>query len=226
MLLESDIKRLKGNVFFGSLPDQVLQHVLSQSRVKSVNAGEMIFQQGEDASIVYCIVEGAIKLTVMTKGGEVVVVELFHAGDSFGEALAFRDLPYPVSASALVNSRVVAVPKSVIRLELRAHPDAYPAVVSAAYTHLHRLVQQIEQLKATSATQRTAGFLLALADGNENGSEFHMPYEKQTVASMLGIKPETLSRSFRKLEEHGLSVRGDTIHILDRNALEKFLNED
>ena len=225
MLNAGDVKRLKENVFFGSLPDEFLDHVVSQSRVIDAQEGQPIFHQGEDAETVYCIVEGVVKLWVSAMNGDTVVVDLFHAGDSFAEALAFRDEPYPVSASALSQCRVVAVPKRLIQSELKANPAAYPAVVMAAYTHLHRLVHQIEQLKAASGTQRVAGFILALAKNKESASEFQIPYEKQTVASMLGIQPETLSRAFRRLEEHGLSVRGQKVRITDRAAVEKYLNE-
>ena len=133
MLKSGDVKKLKRNVFFGSLPDEVLDHVVSQCRAIDAEEGEVIFHQGEDANNVYCIVEGVVKLWVSALNGDTVVVELFHAGDSFAEALAFRDEPYPVSASALSPCRVVAVPKHLIQSELKANPDAYPAVVMAAY---------------------------------------------------------------------------------------------
>lgn len=225
MMSASDIRCLKNNVFFGSLPDEVLDHVVTQSRAADVKAGDTIFHQGEDANMIYCIVDGVVKLTVSAINGDTVVVDLFHAGDSFAEALAFRDAPYPVSAAALSDARVVAVPKNKIQSELRANPDAYPAVMTAAYTHLHRLVRQIEQLKAASGSQRAAGFILALAESQENATEFEIPYEKQTIASMLGIQPETLSRAFKRLAEHGLSVRGQKVRILDRVALENYLND-
>ena len=225
MLKVGDVLRLKENLFFGSLPEEVLEHVVSQSRAIDAEEGQIIFHQGEDAHSVYCIIDGVVKLTVSAVNGETVVVELFHAGDSFAEALAFRDAPYPVSAVALSPSRIIGVPKHLIQSELRANPAAYPAVVTAAYSHLHRLVHQIEQLKAASGTQRVAGFILALAEGHEDGEEFHIPYEKQTIASMLGIKPETLSRAFRRLEEHGLSVKGQKVRIVDHAAVEKYLNE-
>jgi len=225
MLLATDIQCLRDNIFFGSLPDEVLDHLASQSRAKNLESGATIFHQGEDATMVYCLVEGVVKLTVSAINGDEVVVELFHAGDSFAEALAFRDNPYPVSAMALSDCRVVAVPISLIQAELKANPDAYPAVVTAAYSHLHRLINQIEQLKAASGTQRVAGFILAHAKSQKNASEFHISYEKQNIASMLGIQPETLSRAFRRLERHGLSVRGQKVSILDRAALETYLNE-
>ena len=225
MLKVGDVNRLKENLFFGSLPEEVLEHVVSNSRTIDAQEGDIIFHQGENAHSVYCIVEGVVKLTVSAVNGETVVVELFHAGDSFAEALAFREATYPVSAVALQVSRIIAVPKYLIQSKLRSNPDAYPAVVTAAYSHLHRLVHQIEQLKAASGTQRVAGFILALAEGHEDGTEFHIPYEKQTIASMLGIKPETLSRAFRRLEEHGLIVRGQNARIVNHTAVEKYLNE-
>ena len=75
------------------------------------------------------------------------------------------------------------------------------------------------------SSQGLAGYILTLSDREDNARVIRIPYEKQTLASMLGIKPETLSRSFRRLSEHGVVVNGPVVEVRDRAALEAFLGE-
>lgn len=218
-----DRKCLKETVFFGALPVAVLDLVVSQSHIAVYRQGCAIFHQGQKAEAIFCVADGLVKLSVASKDGEDVVVELLQKGASFAEALAFRDEAYPVTATAVVESRILVVPKSAVQSALVANPDAFPALLTAAYTHLHRLIQQVEQLKAVSGVERVAGFILALAERDPDSATLRIPCEKQVLASMLGIKPETLSRAFKRLEQHGLRVRGPVIEITSRAALENFL---
>ena len=224
MLTETQIDTLKKSVLFGSLPPDILDRLLPHSKMVVAAQGDTICRQGEQAFSVYCVVDGAVKLTVLGRNGQEVVVDVFHAGTSFAEALMFRETPYPVSAIALSDSKVVAVKKSALETELAKSPDVMSSVLSATYTHLHRLVRQIETLKASSGLQRVAGFILALDDVQGGTNTIRIPYEKQTLASLLGIMPETLSRAFKRLSQHGIQVNGPVVKVNDRKALETFLS--
>lgn len=223
MLSQACIDCLKQTVFFGMLPEMVFDRVIPRARLTDVAQGQAICNQGEIATAVFCVVEGAIKLTVSRANGHDVVVDIFHNHSTFAEALLFREDTYPVSGVALTDSQVVVVPKSVLEAELRAEPDTLPTLLTATYMHLHRLVRQIEHLKASSGRQRVAEFILALSDHDGGASVIRIPYEKQTLASMLGMQPETLSRAFKRLADCGVHVDGPTVEIRDRAALEAFV---
>lgn len=216
---------LKKSIFFGTLPDEVLDRIASAAKVGTYDQGDMICRQGDVANALYCVSEGTVKLSVMVRNGQEVVVEIFQPGASFAEALLFRDAVYPVSAVALTDAKVISVRKSVVEAELRAHPDTIPTVLAATFSHLHALVRQIEALKASSGLQRVAGYILAMHDHEADADAIRIPFEKQTLASLLGITPETLSRAFRRLSEHGVRVAGPVVMVHDRRALEAFLEE-
>ena len=225
MLAPQFIECLRSSVLFGALPDVVFDRIAAQSHVMTARTGDTICREGEEAFSVFCVSVGAVKLTVAGRNGHEVVVDIFHPGTCFAEALLFRKDTYPVSATALSDSKVIMIPKSILEAELKKEPETIPMLLSSTYAHLHRLVRQIEHLKASSGLQRVAGYILTLDDLDKTSRRVQIPYEKQTLASMLGIKPETLSRSFRKLAEHGVSVDGPIIEIRDRAKLERFLGE-
>ena len=50
--------------------------------------------------------------------------------------------------------------------------------------------------------------------------------EKRRLASLLGMAPETLSRSFTALASHGVMTEGHAIVIKDREKLQRLAHED
>ena len=224
MVSREDDSRTRQSFFFGSLPRPVFDAIRTGSRIVTLGDGETLFDEGEQADAVYSVLEGQIKLTTARRDGSEIVVDTFHAGTSFAEAMVFEGSQYPVTATALEYTRVFAAPAVLVRREIRKNPDAFDAMLAASYRHLHSLVRQIEQLKADSGIERLARYLLRLSENAEPGSVLELPVEKQVLASLLGVKPETLSRAFRKLQEHGLEINGPRFQITDGAALARFVD--
>ena len=66
----------------------------------------------------------------------------------------------------------------------------------------------------------SSGRLIRLhKDQNANGS-IELPYDKRTLASLLGMTPENLSRAFNTLKPYGVKVEGSMIRLEDMNGLE------
>ena len=213
------------SVFFGSLPDDVRSSLIDQSRVVTLSPGQHLFHKGEVANAVFAVVDGLIKLTIERRDGQEILVETFHSGTSFAEALAFGDGVYPVTASAIVQSRVLVAPKPVVQRELHSNPQAVHSLLSATYRHLHGLVRQIEELKGNSALERLAHYILAKFHEGDSVTEIEIPFDKKVLASLLGLKPETLSRAFKRLADHGVSTEKRVIRLQDATALRAFLDQ-
>ena len=226
MVQADDGDSARRTVFFGSLPARVFEAVARNARVQTLAAGQTLFEQGQRAEDVFAVLQGQIKLSMAQRDGSEVVVDTFTTGMSFAEAMVFDGSHYPVSAIALEDSRVFAAPAAVIHRELRQNPDAFDAILAATYRHLHRLVRQIEQLKSETGIQRLARYLHGLHAAGPAGQGIDLPVEKQVLASLLGIKPETLSRCFKRLQSHGVVVQGRRVQVTDLAALEAFVEKD
>jgi CRP/FNR family transcriptional regulator, dissimilatory nitrate respiration regulator len=80
----------------------------------------------------------------------------------------------------------------------------------------HRLSavqQQLEQVSSRSTVQRVALFLLRLGRCQQGPCVVELPLDKTFIAARLGMQPETLSRAFAKLRQHGVEVSGDQVSI-------------
>ena len=121
---------------------------------------------------------------------------------------------------------MLAAPIPAIQKALSADPEAFKAILSATFRHLHSLIRQIEELKGNSGLERVALYIEARIDTTVGKTEFELPYSKKTMALALGMKPESLSRAFRRLANHGVVIENRKITVSDPIALRDFLGRE
>lgn len=208
---------------FSGLKLQALSVLLAGASVFNLRPGHALFRQGEPAHAFFVIIDGWIKIYRVTPAGDEAVLNVLTKGESFAEAVTFTSGCYPATASAVTPARVMLIPADHVINCIRDTPDIAIAMIASTSHHLHRMVQQIEQLVAQSATQRVAEFLASLADRTRGPCTITLPYEKSLIAGRLGLKPESLSRVFAKLRTVGVDVRASRVVVRDMAQLCKLV---
>ena len=214
------------SLLLASVPENIFGELLAQAHIRSFDRGATIFLQGERASAIYIVAEGWVKLYRIAPNGAEAVVGVFTRGSSFGEAVAFRHDSYPVAAESVTDCTLIRIEADSFLRIIRESPEVAISMLSATFAHLHSLVAQIEQLKAQTGAQRVAEFLLDLAPCPAGTCEVTLPYDKVLIAGRLGMKPESLSRAFARLKDHGVTVRQNVAHIQDVSVLREYVEED
>lgn len=226
MATGSDLETARATVLLSSLPGPLADTILRQSATRTFQRGETIFVQGEAAEHIYIVMHGWVKLFRITPTGAEAVVGVFTKGRSFGEAVAFEDVPFPVTAEAVTDSRLLLVRASLLASLMRERPEIAMAIVSSTFRHLQALVAQVEQLKAHTGAQRVAEFLLELCECEAGSCTITLPYDKSLIAGRLGMQPPSLSRAFNRLEEHGVQISHNLATIADISHLREYVLED
>lgn len=203
----------RASLLLRSLPDQHVEPLLSKAVWRHYDRGETLFLQDETATAIHIVLDGWVKLYRVTPSGNEAVVSVFTRGESFGEAVALRNLPYPVSAEAATSADVMHLPTNVLVDLIKRDAEVGLSILSSIFTHLHSLVAQLEQLKAQTGAQRVAEFLLDLCVCNGGGCVVKMPYDKVLIAGRLGMKPESLSRAFARLKRSGVTIEKNQARI-------------
>jgi len=202
----------------GAAPGTVAR-LAEQARLQAYARGSTLFIEGEPARAFGIVAAGAIKLYRMSPGGTETVVRVFSLGESFAEAVALRRGNYPVSAAAVTDCSVLWLDAERLRQLFLDDPEIALAILASTFVHLHDLVNQVEQLKSRKSVQRVAGFLAELAGGASGPCTVTLPYDKVLIAGELGIKPESLSRTFARLRDHGVTIRANEADIADVTLL-------
>ncbi len=219
-------KIAQNSLLLKSFPQGIQDMILSMSSWREYDRGETLFLQGETAQAIHIVTEGWIKLYRIAPNGGEAVVSVFAKGESFGEAVAFRGQAYPVSAEAVTSCEVMRIPSAALREAMRRDPEIAVSLLASTFAHLHSLVSQLEQLKAQTGPQRVAEFLLELCEQETGSCVVTLPYDKFLIAGRLGMKPESLSRSFARLKSAGVHIKRNHAAIEDIEQLREYSESD
>ena len=213
------LETLKTSHLFSALGDDQLERVRRHSHITDMLEAESLFHQGDNANSFYLVLSGRIKLSLISSEGKEKVVEIMEAGSSFAEALMFMDAPYyPVTATALLPSRVIVVNSREFKRMLRESIDSCFLLMGNMSFRLRGLIREIDALSLDTGTVRTVSYLLSQAPPGASG--FELKIAKSVIASRLSVKPETFSRILKNLQEREIvSIEGRKVTIHDRAAM-------
>ncbi len=114
---------LKKTELFGTLNESHLNAVLSRSSVESFPEGKTIFRQGEEATRLYILIEGAVNLTVKTQGQiDFMTSKIDQEGAAFGIPSLIEPFRYNVTATCLKPSKVLTIESDHLRKKMEEDP--------------------------------------------------------------------------------------------------------
>jgi len=220
VLMHSDFEVIKNLIIFEGLPDERIRAIGSDCRIRECPQRHTLFVTGERADHFYAIISGWVKLFRTLEGGQEVVIEIFGPGESFAAAAIFDTRTFPVSAEVVVEARLLEIPAQPFLERIQNEPDLCHNMFANLFRRLRGLISRAEQSKGLNTSQRLAAFLTKFA-GATGASELRLPYDKHLIAARLDMQPETLSRAFAALREHGVTVEGDIVRIEDAAMLRR-----
>lgn len=204
---------------FASVPAGARDRLLQKTVVHSVAAGTVLFEQGELPTFQHIVLAGSAHLFGRSLEGREVLIEIVRPGDLVIPAAVVMQAPYLMQARVLEPSRFLLIEASAFRAAVVEEPALAQAIIGSLAGQFRRMVQQIKSLKLHSAPQRVSSYLLMLARQQKSPNRVVLPYEKNLIASELGMTRESFSRTLSALQRDGISVQGDTILIADAERL-------
>jgi len=181
--------------------------------------GEVIFSQGEEASAFWVLLKGQVVVFRVGPDGREQILRIVHPGESFAEAAALSQGPFPASARAMAHSAVVRFPAAEFARLLQDSPQLAINVILALSELLRGFTALVDALALRDVSARVAKYLLDLA-ARKGDEAVTLDIPKHVLAARLGTVSETLSRTLRRLRDQGVvQVNGRQIRILNRTAL-------
>ena len=225
-MLDGRIESFRAMPLFDQLSPRVKDCLLAATQPRFFSRGETICLQGEDATTLKVVQSGWVKLYRVSPNGDEAVLATLNSGQSFDEIAALQESTSQASAEAVTDCSVLMVNLAAMHHCENSFREINKAVLAAASGHLNDMLVHIEGLKIKTGTQRLSEFLLDLIEEAENATELALPYEKTVLAAKLGMKPESLSRAFRRLKEIGVNSKLRTVSVHDVSRLRSFAQEE
>lgn len=214
---------LKSLALFKGQSDDLLRFLTAKSELIQVCKGDLICKKGAHPYGLYCVLEGKVKISVISHQGNERVLEIVQGGGMFGEASLIREEPCAMYAQALDKTQMVFFRRDMVVEAIRRFPEFALGLLGGMSDRLLRLVRDVEICCLQPATDRVVSFILdhARPDGDGGASaEVRLPAGKAIIASSLNLTPETFSRELHQLAGRGLiDVENKTIRVHDLAAL-------
>jgi len=208
---------------FSELQQAQIERLVAGTRLLEVPRGTTLFSRGDNANGFYLLLEGQVKLGVTSPQGDEKVISLIQPGESFGEAVLFLERPFPIYAEATLDSKVLLIARDAIFDILDNDVTVVRRMLAGLSARNRQLVNDIESISLQNSTQRFIGYLLQISTESPNPERIQLPANKLTIASMLNITPETLSRVMLRLQNASLiEVNGKEIAITSVAGLRNF----
>jgi CRP/FNR family transcriptional regulator, dissimilatory nitrate respiration regulator len=206
-------QNVRQHYLFSGLDAEVFSRLAATFSARTLDKGAILFRQGEPATHFYFVDAGMIELNLHSPAGEKKVLEVLGPGRTFAEAVAFmQGHKYPVTAEALVESRLCQIPIAAYVDILKTNPAAMMRLLSDVCRYLHARVSDIESLTMQNARSRLASYLLDhVVETNDDEATIRLELPRHVIAARLSVKPETLSRLLRGLVDEGILTIEDRV---------------
>jgi CRP/FNR family transcriptional regulator len=203
-----------------------IENIVQKS--KHVKRGEQLFGNGDIFHSLYAIRTGFFKTSVSTADGREQVTGFQMAGEIMGLDGIVSDR-HTCDAMSLEDAYVCVMPFERI--------EELSREITALQKHVHKLMSReivrehgvMMLLGSMRAEERVAAFLLNLTQRLHargfSQSELVLRMTREEIGSYLGLKLETVSRTFSKFMEDGIvDVKQKNLQILKPDALKLIVN--
>lgn len=193
---------------FAELQDEALLQLARRCVSKTVGAGHVLFTTGEECRGLYMVEAGRVRIYRTDPSGREQVLHVEGPGRTVAELPLFDGGPYPASAIALEESRLVFLPRAAFEHLYRTQPDIAQAVIRALGRRLRHLVHLAETLAFRDVAARLAMLLVGYAERvgvtTPAGVEIELDRTQEELAHEIGTARESVSRALKQLRRKGL----------------------
>ena len=205
--------------------DRIDEVVASRRKVKR---GDMLFRNGDKFANLFAVRTGFFKTCITTEDGRNQVTGFQMAGEVMGLDGIVHDV-HTCNAVALEDAEVCVMPFDRI--------EELSREVNALQHHVHKIMSReivrengvMMLLGSMRAEERLAAFLLNLMQRLHargfSQSELVLRMTREEIGSYMGLKLETVSRTFSKFVEDGIiEVKQRHIRVLNGDALRNIVS--
>ena len=196
------------------IPREVLRE--KKAHFLEVQKDENIFLEDESASFYFQVISGTVKMSSYSENGQEFIQGIFKAGQSFGEPAIFGDFTYPNNAIATEKSEIAKLPKDVFFALLKENFELHMKFNSLFSNRLRYKAILLKEISSYCPDHVIMTLLRYLRDNSneENKSQFYIPFTRQQIADMTGLRVETVIRTVKQLHLDGeLEIKQHKIYL-------------
>jgi CRP-like cAMP-binding protein len=184
-------------------------------KVDRFRAKQTVFSQGDPATNVMYIQEGAVKLTVVNETGKEAVVAMLGPGDFFGEGCLAGQSICIATATAISPTTVLVIEKNEMTRALHEQHELSDRFIAYMLSRNIRVEADLVDQLFNSTEKRLARTLLLLARyGAQGHPQSVLPkVSQEMLAEMIGTTRTRVNFFMNKFKKLGFVRYNGEIHV-------------
>lgn len=186
---------------FSHLEMDELEEVFQRINHQSMKKGEYLFMAGDRSSSLFVIHKGKVRIYRLNDNGEEQLIRVLTHSDFTGELSLFSvDEESKSYAEVLEDAEVCRINREDIYGLMQKYPDISIKIIESFAERLN----DSESLTTNISLLNSREKLIEYIRTHTKNGKLVLTMTKKNLASYLSMQPETLTRTFKKLENESV----------------------
>ena len=155
-MTHSRVQMLQSMPIFGGLEDATIEYLLKSARIRSVDRGSVIFQEGELDTSIYVIEQGRVGVHRLWKDRQYKLREL-STGDCFGEMALMDFKPRSATVIAEADSSLIQISAAQLGELYAINPQQYTLIYMNLGREVCRRLKEADKRLFLSEMEKEQG---------------------------------------------------------------------
>jgi len=198
------------------LADLFTERVQQAMQMEILASGDRLLSQGDDSETLYLLVEGKLKISMLSPEGKRLILAFKSAFDLVGDIEYVQQCPLINTVEAVTTTRVVRIPYEVLRKEMAGNAAWLQFLLETVTRKFEMKSHAMNFNLLYPVDVRLASYLLSMTPTQPKLDSTSLI----DMADLVGTSYRHLNRVLQQFEQAGwITKKRGKITILDRSSL-------
>jgi CRP/FNR family cyclic AMP-dependent transcriptional regulator len=197
---------------FAPLEEPERRSLWNASRLRTYEAGEVLFHEEESGDLLYLLQAGWVKIVVTAPDGAETILNVYGPGGCLGELSLLDGAPRSATAVALGRVEARVLHRDDFLSLLERHPRLAQTLIQRLTGMIRRLSRQAQDAALLDIRGRLAKRLLEVAEqygeATPQGTRIAVRLTQQEVAQMIGAARSKVNGHLTAFQSRGILTLG------------------
>jgi CRP-like cAMP-binding protein len=214
----------QNSALFTAMNDADAWELIGQARQLSLPAKQTVVQEGEDSDSLHILLQGRVKVSLLSEEGKEAILSILSPGEVFGEMSLFDGEPRSATVTTMEASQFLVVTRKAFIpfLERRAH--VMLELIAGMSRRLRATSTLVGNMSFLNLPARLARILLNLVQQygkvGPQGIVIGLKLSQEELGHLVGVSRESVNRQIRVWVDAGvIEYDHGTLVVLKSDAL-------
>ena len=207
MAAKNEEEAVRKAPLFTALDDAAAASLRASMIGVKLSRGKTLFKEGDAGDQLFVVVDGKLKLGTTSNDGRENLLSILGPGDMFGELSLFDPGPRTATATAVVDSKLLALANDQVIGWVKEHPQVSLQLLGRLAQRLRKANDVLSDLVFADVPGRVAKAIIELGErfGTKKDDGLHVNHEltQEELAQLVGASRETVNKALADFASRG-----------------------